>query len=430
MTTTTLNTMLPGFGRYIGAFIGTFTTTTNITTSTALVSTGLTSYFEDNDQLNDAFAYIKGTNNNGVSRSVLDHTGSTGALDLRGIALASESGSVNFDLYRYDPSQLTDALNDGIKSAFPSLYLHKYDRTLYGAVEQRNYARPSSIEAGYVRKIFTERRIGAKTFGDNIASSKDIDMEGDLTDWAETNITTTAEAETNEPNNLMVFAGQQSAKMVVGASSLGSAYISIDNPTNYDGEELNVTVWVYCKTASRVSAAVSLDGGTAVTGDTHSGGGWERLSVATNLGAISTSVAVGVYVTSGTAITFYADELIATAGRTEEPRPTSDPLSYWRGEADDLYIPYTIPASAQIVVEGMGLLSSVTSGTDTVEIGGTQLQRLYAYAAIEFFQGDVDQLDDAEQLAALRKLTKYQNRIDSGQGMMASVSKRKVPVYK
>ena len=79
MTTTTLNTMLPGFGRYIGAFIGTFATTTNITTSTALVSTGLTSYFEDNDQLNDAFAYIKGTNNNGVSRSVLDHTGSKGA---------------------------------------------------------------------------------------------------------------------------------------------------------------------------------------------------------------------------------------------------------------------------------------------------------------------------------------------------------------
>jgi hypothetical protein len=104
-------------------------------------------------------------------------------------------------------------------------------------------------------------------------------------------------------------------------------------------------------------------------------------------------------------------------------------LPYWREEGDDLYIPYTIPASKQIVVEGMGLLSSVSSGTDTVEIGGTQLQRLYAYAATEFFQGDVDQLDDAEQQSALRKLTRFRNRIDSGQGMMASISKRKVPVY-
>jgi len=429
MTTTTLNTMLPGFGRYIGAFIGTFATTTDITTSTALVSTGLTSYFEDNDQLNDAFAYIKGTNNNGVSRSVLDHTGSTGALDLRGVALAAESGSVNFDLYRYDPSQLTDAINDGIRSAFPSLYQRKYDRTLYGVPTQSTYARPTSIEPGYVRKVFAESRIAAKTFADNIAKSKDIDFEDDLTDWSQSNITLTAEVETTSPDNLMVFAGQQSGKHVVGASSIGTNYVSIASPTAYDGEELNVTVWVYSRTASRISAAVSVDSGSAVTGTTHSGGGWERLSVSTILGAVSTSIRVGVHATSGTALTFYADELIATAGRTEAQRPYSDPLPYFREIGDDIYIPYTIPASQQLVVEGMGLLSSVSSGTDTVEIGGAQLQRLYAYAAIEFFQGDVDQLDDSEQLSALRKLTKYQNRIDSGQGMMASVAKKKVPTF-
>ena len=429
MTTTTLNTMLPGFARFIGAFIGTFSTTTNITTSTALVSTGLTSYFEDNDQVNDSFAYIKGTNNNGVSRSVLDHTGSTGALDLRGVALSAESGSVDFDLYRYDPAQMVDALNDGILSSFPTLYSHKYDRTLYGVPSQTTYARPTSIQPGYVRKIFAERRIEAKTFSDNLAKSKDIDFESNLTDWARSNITLTAEAETNEPDNLMVFAGKQSGKHVVGASSLGSSYVSIDSPTNYDGEELNVSVWVYCRTASRVSAAISVDSGTAVVGTSHAGGGWERLSVSTVLGAVSSSVKVGVYATSGTALTFYADELIATAGRTEAQRPQSDPLPFFRETGDEIYIPYTIPDSQQIVVEGMGLLSSVSSGTDTVEIGGTQLQRLYAHAAIEFFQGDIDQLDDAEQQAALRKLTRFRNRINSGQGMMASISKKKVPTF-
>jgi len=421
--------MLPGFGRFIGAFIGTFSTTTNIAADTALISTGLTSYFEDNDQANDSFAYIKGTANNGVSRSVLDHTGLTGALDLRGVALSAESGSVDFDLYRYDPAQMVDALNDGIKSSFPTLYLHKYDRTLYGVAHQRNYARPSSIEPGYVRKLFVESRIDANSFGDNIAKSKDIDFEDDLTDWTTTNITLTAEVETNEPDNMMVFAGNQSGKHVVGASSLGSSYVSIGSPTNYDGEKINVTVWVYCQTASRVSAAISVDGGTATVGTTHSGGGWERLSVSTSVGAVSSSIAVGVYATSGTALTFYADELIATAGRTEGPRPVSGSLEYWRDEADDLYVPYEIPSSQQLVVEGMGLLSSVSSGTDTVEIGGTQLQRLYAYAAIEFFQGDIDQMDDGEQNSALRKLTSWRNRINEGRGIMAPVSKRKVPVY-
>lgn len=429
MTTTTLNTMLPAFGRFIGAYIGTFSTTTNITTSTALVSTGLTSYFEDNDQLNDSFAYIKGTNNNGVSRSVLDHVGATGALDLRGVVLAAESGSVDFDLYRYDPAQMIDALNDARLAAFPTLYSRKYDRTLYGVPDQKTYARPTSIEPGYTRKIFVENRIDANSFADNIAKSKDIDFEGDLTDWSTTNITLTAEVDTNEPDNLMVFAGDQSGKHVVGASSLGSSYVSVDNPTNYDGEEINVTVWVYCRTASRVSAAISVDGGTAVTGSTHSGSGWERLSVTTVLGAVSTSLRVGVYAASGTALTFYADELIATAGRTEAQRPYSDPLPFFRETGDDIYIPYTIPASQQIVVEGMGLLSSVSSGTDTMEIGGTQLQRLYAYAAVEFFQGDIDQLDDDEQQAALRKLTRFRRRIESGQGMMASISKKKVPQF-
>ena len=188
MTTTTLNTMLPEFGRFIGAYIGTFSTTTNITTSTALISTGLTSYFEDNDQLNDTFAYIKGTNNNGVSRSVLDHTGSTGALDLRGVNLASESGSVDFDLYRYDPAQMINSLNDARQASFPTLYKTVYDRTLYGTANQRNYTRPTSIEPGYVRKLFIEKRLDANSFGDNIAKSKAIHFEDSLSDWSNSNI--------------------------------------------------------------------------------------------------------------------------------------------------------------------------------------------------------------------------------------------------
>jgi len=429
MPTTTLDTMLPEFGRFIGAYIGQFATTTDVTTTTALISTGITAYFEDNDQLNDTFVRILGTNNSDVDRSVLDHTGSTGALDLRGVALSAESGSVNFDMYRYDPQQLEDALNDARLVAFPTLYQKVYDRTLSGSPDQRGYARPTSIQPGYVRKIFTETRIDAKSFGDNIASSKDIDMEGDLTDWVEVNITTTAEAETTGPDNYMVFAGSQSAKMVVGASSIGTAYVSVGNPTTFDGAELNVSIWAYCKTASRLSAAISLDGGTAVTGSTHSGGGWERLTVATNVGAVSTSIQVGVYATSGTALTFYADELIATSGPSEETRPYSDPISYWREEGDNIYIPFTIPTSQQIVVEGMGLLSSVSSGTDTMEIAGTQLQRLYAYAAEAFFQQELDQMDETEQGAVLKKLTRYRHRIDSGRGVMASVSKKKVPVY-
>jgi len=431
MTTTTLNTMLPQFARYMGAYIGSFATTTNITTSTALVSTGLTAYFEDDDTLNDTFARILGAENDGTTRSVLDHTGSSGALDLRGVSLAAESGSKNFELYRYDPAILTDHLNDARQEAFPSLYKKVQDRTHTGHPEQRNYARPTSIQQGFVRKVYVEERISAAGYGDNIVGTLNCDFENSTvtTNWTTSNITLTAEAETTSPDNYTVFAGDQSGKMVVGASSAGSAYMSFASPTTYDGEELNVSIWVYCKTASRVSAAISVDSGSATTGDTHSGKGWERLTVSTNLGDVSSTVQVGVYATSGTALVIYADELIAVSGPSESPRLHAQPVSNWREEGDDIIIPYTIPESKQLVIIGMGLLSSVSSGSDTMEIDGQQLQRLYAYAATSFLQGDIDQFTEEGLNAAQRRWRHYKNRVDEGAGAMSSISMYKVPAY-
>jgi hypothetical protein len=429
MGTTTLNTILPQFARYIGAYIGSFSTTTNITTSTALISTGLTAYFEDNDTLNDTFVRILGTENDGVVRSVLDHTGSTGALDLRGVNLAAESGSKDFEIYRYDPTILLEHLNDARLHAFPSLYKKVHDRTLTGHPEQRNYLRPTSIQPHFVRKIYVEDRIPASTYGDNIVSSLDCDFEGDLSDWSNSNITLSAEAETTGPDNYVVFAGQQSGKMVVGASSVGTSYLTVASPTNYDGEELNVSVWVYSKTASRVSAAISIDSGSATTGSTHSGRGWERLTVSTNLSDVSSSIRVGVHATSGTALVIYADELIAIAGPSESPRTHEQPIPNWREEGDDIYIPHKISESKQIVISGMGLLSSLSSGSDTTEIDGQQLQRLYAYAATSFFQGDIDQFTEDGLNAAQRRWTHYNNRIIEGNGAMSAMSMYKVPAF-
>jgi hypothetical protein len=178
-----------------------------------------------------------------------------------------------------------------------------------------------------------------------------------------------------------------------------------------------------------VSAAISVDSGSATTGDTHSGKGWERLTVSTNLGDVSSTVQVGVYATSGTALVIYADELIAVSGPSESPRLHAQPVSNWREEGDDIIIPYTIPESKQLVIIGMGLLSSVSSGSDTMEIDGQQLQRLYAYAATSFLQGDIDQFTEEGLNAAQRRWRHYKNRVDEGAGAMSSISMYKVPAY-
>jgi hypothetical protein len=69
MATTTLDTMLPQFGRYIGAFIGSFNTTTAIAANTSVVSTELTdSGFNNDDALIDTFIKITSANNDDAVR--------------------------------------------------------------------------------------------------------------------------------------------------------------------------------------------------------------------------------------------------------------------------------------------------------------------------------------------------------------------------
>jgi hypothetical protein len=218
VATTTLDTMLPGFARYIGAFVGSFTTTTNIAGNTSLISTSLTDTgFNNDDALNDTFARITSGNNDETVRLVTDYTASTGALTLSGTNLTADSGSATFEIYRYDPSQLKDMLNDAREDVFPRLYKEVNDLSLTLAGHQYRYARPTSIRKGFVRQIFEEPRIDAKSFANNIVQTLNCDFETwtDSTtpaDWVNSNFTSISqESETTAPDNYMVFAGTNSA---------------------------------------------------------------------------------------------------------------------------------------------------------------------------------------------------------------------------
>ena len=62
-TTTALSAILPQLGRRIGSYIGSFSTTTTVTTNNSIVSTGLRDTgFTDDDVLNDSFIKITSGN--------------------------------------------------------------------------------------------------------------------------------------------------------------------------------------------------------------------------------------------------------------------------------------------------------------------------------------------------------------------------------
>ena len=429
MATTTLNIMLPAFGRTIGAFIGSFTTTTAIGATgslTVVISTELKdSGFTNDDALNDTFIKITSANNDDTVRRVTDYTASSGTLTISGTDLTSDSSTqATFELYRYDPDQLRDSLNDARLDAFPRLYKEVLDRALTSSTDVLRYTRPSSIPFNYIRQIYIENRLNAKTFSNNIVSTLNCDFESSTIgdDWTTSSITLAAEAETTSPDNWVVFEGSQSGKCTVAATSDASILMTVPSGTNYVGEEINVGVWVYSKTASRVSAAIRLDNGTISIGDTHAGNGWERLTHTLVADGVSSSIKVGISVPSGTAFVFYADQMVATAGPSNIPQLLGNRITTWREEGDDIIFWDGTVSDKNILVRGMGLISSVSSGSDTMEIDQRQARYLYNIAASLWFQQDIDQLDLADLNAAQRRQTHFQNLVNQGHGAMAPIA--------
>ena len=119
---------------------------------------------------------------------------------------------------------------------------------------------------------------------------------------------------------------------------------------------------------------------------------------------------------------FYADELVATAGMSGVPQLLGNRLNTWREEGDDITIIQGIVEDRNILVRGMGLLSSVSSGSDTMEINEYQARYLYNIAAALWFQQDIDQLDIADLNAAQRRQTHFQNLVNQGNGAMAPMA--------
>tara|TARA_B100001939_G_scaffold51838_3_gene41107 strand:+ start:14739 stop:16082 length:1344 start_codon:yes stop_codon:yes gene_type:complete len=431
-TTTTLSAILPKFGRRVGAYIGSFTTTTAIAANTSVVSTELTDLgFTDDDVLNDSFIKITSGNNLNDVRLISDYTASSGTITVTGTALTSDSSTqATFEIYRYDPDQLRDAINDAANQAFPALYKRIDDRTHTVAPGQARYARPSSIEPGYIRQVYIVPKIESKTFAENIINDQNCDMEASssaLTNWTDSaNITAAVEADTTSPNNFMVYRGQRSAKLTCAASSTGTFTLSVTDPTNYESEELNFSIWVYSKYADLVSPMVQIDSDSVVTGTAHSGGGWQRLTVSTTSSNVGSTIKVGLsFASNGSIYTVYADEAILTSGPSEIPKGYESVVFDWTEEGDYLAFLTAPPSHYNLHIVGCGALETLTAGADTITLEPHRVNLLLDYAALTFFEGELDQTSAEDQNAILRQITHYRNKTQNGRGEMVAPSLKK-----
>ena len=402
MPTSTWSTMRQDILRPMGLLTSTATTTA-LTTNKVVVDTKLTDRFPVDDYFNNQwFVHITSGNDTGKIRRVIDYAQSTGTLTHGGANYAG-GDSPSFELTPFDPTEVLNLYNEAREIIYPDISMVRDVETIVTGDRQHTYTLPSTIRK--VDRVYIGNRRDASS-GDNLLLNGDFeDWDADqLTPGSQNNWTLAGsaatfnkEAQTNNPENYLVLHGDNSGRLAVAGTNTtlvqtftpaSSSYTTL--PT--EGQEVNLSAWVYCNTASRVKLYIE----TAV-GSFHGGTGWELMKASATLAHNATTAVVGVHVTASN-VAAYIDEIWMTIGQSEMTDVPYNELRNWNhvppvaGASDGgvLRFEEILPSKHRIRVVGRDLLSSVSSDSDTVEIDGDLLHPLY---------------DKVRQLIALRMAT-------------------------
>ena len=367
-----------------------FSTTTNVAgSSTAVISTTLANRYSTDDYFNGEWWAVleqdsdDGTpaNNGLIPRRVTDYAGSTGTLTLSGANLSSEDEATDWILIKQvHPEDIKVAYNLARMDVFPSIGIMRSVESLVTGIKQRTYTVPSTVRQ--IRRVYLGSRLEAQNEGENLFSNggvEDWTNSTSLDNWsaAGTGVSVNQEQSTTSPNNYMVLAGDNSARLVLPGSDEATLLQTVTPSVGTQGVEANVSAWVYSQTASRISARIASTDGTA-----HGGTGWERIKVSATLGATATNLSAGIAVSSGAALSAYVDELLCTLGPSEGLEQSWTVLNGWKwippvdGGANGgvLKLTDTLPSRRRIKFEGLDVLSAVTEASDSQSVDSTTIE--------------------------------------------------------
>ena len=263
--------------------------------------------------------------------------------------------------------------------------------TIVTGNNQHTYTLPNTIRK--VDRVYLGNRREANS-GDNLL------LNGDFEDWDSDSLspgsqnnwtlvgsgaTFNKEAETFNPENYMVLSGNNSGRLKVASATTtllqtftpaSSSYTSVAT----EGQEVNLSAWVYCNTESKVKLYIT----DTVVGSFHGGTGWELMKASATLAHDATTAVVGLSVAASD-VAAYIDEIWMTIGQSEMTDVPYNELRNWAhvppvAGADNggtLYFQETLPSKHRMRVVGRDMLTPVSSDTSTVEVDGDLIQPLY-----------------------------------------------------
>ena len=390
MPTTAWSTMRQEIVRPFGLVTG--TVTTNLSSSNAsIIDTVLIRKYSSDDLFNNNwFAIITSQNNAGQIRRITDYDASASTLTAAGANWSADSSGATYELMTVAPDDVLRAYNRARQIVYPHIGIVRDVETLVTGLRQFTYTVPSTIRR--VNRIYLGERYEAQHDAENLllnGSFEDWSSDTACDNWSVTGsgASVNKEEQTTSPRNYAIVSGDRSARIVVPNSITTTLVQTFDTTdSSYtavatEGMEANLSAWVYCTTASRVSLTIDGD----VDSATHGGTGWELMKASNNLDATDTSTVVGVSISSGTAIPVFVDEMFLTIGQSEATEKPYSPITNWKfvppasGASNGGTIRFTgsIPSHRRLRIVGSDMLSSVSSDSDTVEIDGDLLEPLY-----------------------------------------------------
>ena len=394
MPTTTWEQIRQDIVRPFGLITG--TTSENLAANKLLVDEDLTDLYPTDDYFNDNWFVIVTSNNNDTeTRRVIDYAQLSGTLTVSK-AWVTDSSTSTYELMTVHPDSVLRAYNRARQVVWPHIGIVRDVETVVTGQRQFTYTIPSTIRR--VNRVYLGERYEAQNDAENLL------LNGGFEDWTNSttadnwgvivgDTTVNQEKQTTSPANYAVLSGNNSARLIVPVStavtlaqtfnSASSDYTAVAT----EGMTANLSAWVYCNTASRVSLTIDGD----VQSDTHGGTGWELMKGSNNLDATDTATVVGISVTSGAAISVFIDEITLSIGQSSVLDRPYTAITNWdvippvAGASNGGVLRFVgdLPSQHRLRIVGSDMLSSVTGGvattTDatTIEIDGELLEPLY-----------------------------------------------------